>query len=63
MEEKTIICPYDSAHSISAGKMAIHLTKCREQHKSDEFKICPFNSTHHIPSLEYKVWINIYLFI
>lgn len=33
--------------------MQFHLTKCRIQHPTSEKAVCPFNSTHVIPHVEY----------
>ncbi|XP_062134803.1 gametocyte-specific factor 1 homolog [Drosophila sulfurigaster albostrigata] len=44
-----VTCPYDKAHRVLKGRLAKHLIKCsRNLGISEEWTICPCNTTHHI---------------
>ena len=57
--EKTVTCPYNSSHQLSAGRLTTHLIKCRRSNLDKKVEICPFNSSHHIKTedLEYHLGI------
>ena len=50
--EKTITCPYNSAHQITIERIQWHLVKCRRNHPTSDHVICPYNASHHIPKPE-----------
>lgn len=57
--EKTLTCPYNPAHQITAARMGVHLTKCRKNHPNSGHVICPFNANHHIPKPEERFHMSI----
>jgi len=57
--EKTLTCPYNPSHQITAPRMGVHLSKCRRNHPHSGHVICPFNANHHIlkPEEQYHMSI------
>ncbi|XP_059097472.1 uncharacterized protein LOC131891819 [Tigriopus californicus] len=48
MTSGLITCFFDPVHQIRPERMQIHLYKCKKQHPTTPFKICPLNSTHYV---------------
>jgi len=55
--EKTITCPYNPSHQITAERIQFHLVKCRKNHPEMDMAVCPYNASHHVPKPEEKFHI------
>ena len=52
MEKKheTVACAYNGNHMIRPEKLVWHYVKCEDRKRLQNlFRVCPYNSTHHVP--------------
>jgi len=51
-----VTCPYNKAHKLLRGRLAIHLDRCsRNSGISNQLLVCPFNKTHRYNAKELNV--------
>ncbi|CAB4064213.1 unnamed protein product [Lepeophtheirus salmonis] len=49
---KTVVCPYNRTHIVSADRIQYHLMKCKKKHPHLDYVVCIYNATHHIARSE-----------
>lgn len=50
--EPLLTCPYNPAHQVKSGRLAIHITKCRKEYPEKDLRQCPFSADHVVPASE-----------
>lgn len=51
-QEPLVTCPYNPAHQVKSGRLAIHIVKCRKAYPEKDLRQCPFSADHVVPASE-----------